>query len=199
MNLVFHHVSPVSASMTESLYGKVKREWVHHFQSLSLEGSTELVAVATEPLTSASQLPMGWALHTRGASVRLSQTVRQYSCLREARNTVMDEIGLKHPIMFDVYDVCSLARGWRLPSLKVKVLRDMCKHFELAFKIRDTKTTLLAKMEEMISEWSCNAVLLWRSPDKRMRYPFSQELSRVMNSDCYADRCDDQISFVPVC
>ena len=59
MNLVFHHVSSVSANMTESLYGKVKREWVHHFQSLSLEGSTELVAVATEPLTSASQLPMG--------------------------------------------------------------------------------------------------------------------------------------------
>ena len=73
MNLVVHHVSPVSASMTESLYGKVKREWVHHFQSL--EGSTELVAVATEPLTSASQLPMGRALHKRGASVRLSQAV----------------------------------------------------------------------------------------------------------------------------
>ena len=32
----------------------------------------------------------------------------------------------------------------------------------------------------------------------RMRYPFSQELSKVMNSDCYADKCDDQISFVPV-
>ena len=105
MNLVFHHVSPVSASTTESLYGKVKREWVHHFQSLSLEGSTELVAVATEPLTSASQL------FIRGASVRLSQNVRKYSCLREARNTIMDEIGLKHPIMFNVYDVCSLARG----------------------------------------------------------------------------------------
>ena len=25
----------------------------------------------------------------------------------------------------------------------------------------------------------------------RMRYPFSQELSKVINSDCYADRCDD--------
>ena len=59
MNLVVHHVSPVSASMTQSLYGTVKREWIHHFQSLSLEASTELVAVATEPLTSASQLPMG--------------------------------------------------------------------------------------------------------------------------------------------
>ena len=61
MNLLVHHISPVSTNMTESLYDKVKREWVHDFQSLSLEGesSTELVAVATEPLTSASQLPMG--------------------------------------------------------------------------------------------------------------------------------------------
>ena len=31
----------------------------------------------------------------------------------------------------------------------------------------------------------------------RIRYPFSQQLSKVMNSDCYADRCDDKISFVP--
>ena len=43
--------------------------------------------------------------------------------MREARNTVMHEIGLRHPIMFDIYDVCSLAREARLPSLKVKMLR----------------------------------------------------------------------------
>ena len=48
----------------------------------------------------------------------------------------MNEIRLKHPIMFDIYDVCSLAREGRLPSLKVKMLRDMCKHFEVAFKMR---------------------------------------------------------------
>ena len=54
-------------------------------------------------------------------------------CLREARNAIMDEIRLKHPIMFDIYDVCSLAREGRLPSLKVKILRDMYKHFGLAF------------------------------------------------------------------
>ena len=79
-------------------------------------------------------------------------------CLREARNTIMDEIGLKHPIMFDIYDVCSLAREGRLPSLKVKILRDMCKHFHLSLKMRDTKAALLAKMEEMISECSCYAI-----------------------------------------
>ena len=79
-------------------------------------------------------------------------------CLREARNIVMDEIGLKHPIMIDIYDVCSLAREARLPSLKVKMLRDMCKHFELAFKMQDTNAAPLAKMEEMISECSCFAI-----------------------------------------
>ena len=31
----------------------------------------------------------------------------------------------------------------------------------------------------------------------RMPYPFSQGLFKLMNRDCYADRCDDQISFFP--
>ena len=79
-------------------------------------------------------------------------------CLREARNTIMDEIGLKHPIMFDIYDVCSLAREERLPSLKVKMLRDMYKHFELAFKVQDTNAAPLAKMEEVISGCGCYAI-----------------------------------------
>ena len=65
---------------------------------------------------------------------------------------------MKHPIMFDIYDVCSLAREARLSSLKVKMLRDICKHFELAFKMQDTKAALLAKMEEMISECSYYAI-----------------------------------------
>ena len=42
MNLLVHHVSSVPTNMTESLYDKVKREWVHHFQSLSLEVNVRL-------------------------------------------------------------------------------------------------------------------------------------------------------------
>ena len=79
-------------------------------------------------------------------------------CLREARDAIMDEIRLKHPIMFDIYVVCSLARETRLPSLKVKILRDMCKHFELAFKMQDTNAAALAKMEEVILDCSCHAI-----------------------------------------
>ena len=70
----------------------------------------------------------------------------------------MNEIGLKHPIMFDIYDVCSSAREAGLPSLKVKMLREMCEHFDLAFKMQVTNAAPLAKMEDMISESSCYAI-----------------------------------------
>lgn len=56
------------------------------------------------------------------------------------------EIGLKHPVMFDIYDVSSLAREERLSNLRVKILRDMYKHFDLSFKMPDTKAAPLAKM-----------------------------------------------------
>ena len=79
-------------------------------------------------------------------------------CIREARNTVIDEIGLKHPIMFDIDDVCSLAREARLPSLKVKMLRDMCEHFDLAFKMQDTNAAPLAKMDFGV-QLLCNLVM----------------------------------------
>lgn len=94
-NLLDHHVSPVLVNETESSYDKVEMEWVRHFQSMSLEGksSTEVVAVATEPLTSASQHSVrldglfirrgafrgiGWTLHKKGASARFAQNVRHY-------------------------------------------------------------------------------------------------------------------------
>ena len=50
MSLLDHQVSPVPVKVTESLYDKVKMEWVHHFQSMSLacKTSTELVAVASD-------------------------------------------------------------------------------------------------------------------------------------------------------
>ena len=60
--------------------------------------------------------------------------------------------------MFDIYDVCSLAREARLSSLKVKMLRDIYEHFELAFKTQHTNAAPLAKMEELISECSCYAI-----------------------------------------
>ena len=78
MNMLDHHIAPLPVK--ECLYDKLKRDWVHHFQTLTIvgESSTGEAAAVTEPKTSALRVQMGWALHTKSASVRFSQNVRQY-------------------------------------------------------------------------------------------------------------------------
>ena len=78
MNMLDHHIAPLPVK--ECLYDKLKRDWVHHFQTLTIvgESSTGEAAAVTEPKTSALRVQMGWALHKKSASVRFSQNVRQY-------------------------------------------------------------------------------------------------------------------------
>lgn len=86
----------------------------------------------------------------------------EYTCkldeehLRETREAVLGEIGLTHPILYDIYDLCTFARQEKLPTFKVKMLREICTHFDLPFRSRDTKAVFVAKVKEMISECSCN-------------------------------------------
>jgi len=86
----------------------------------------------------------------------------EYACkldeehFRETREAVLREVGLTHPILYDIYDLCTFAREAKLPTFKVKMLRDICTHFDLPFRSRDTKAVLVTKVKEMISECSCN-------------------------------------------
>jgi len=66
------------------------------------------------------------------------------------------KVGLTHPILYDIYDLCMFAREAKLPTLKAKMLRQICTHFDLPFQFRDTKAVLVTKVKEMVSECSCN-------------------------------------------
>lgn len=76
-------------------------------------------------------------------------------CLIAIRESVTAEISLIHPILYDVYDLCKLAKEEELLTFKVKMLREICQHFELPVKTRYKKADLVAKMMEMISNCSC--------------------------------------------
>ena len=78
MNLFDHRTMPQPVS--ECLYEKLRRDWVDHFQTLTLqsESSSGATAAETESLTSTSRLQMGWALQKKHASVRFPQKVREY-------------------------------------------------------------------------------------------------------------------------
>ena len=77
----------------------------------------------------------------------------------EQRHTVeevIENLGLKHPIIFDVYNLCQYYHGNKLSSFNVSMLKDMCGYFEIPYKSRDLKRDLLAKVSELEKECECS-------------------------------------------
>ena len=64
-------------------------------------------------------------------------------------------IAVKHPPMYDVHNLCEMAYENKISSFKVKMLREICKHFEISFNTRDTKSALVQKLSEMVRDCSC--------------------------------------------
>ena len=75
---------------------------------------------------------------------------------RHAVEEVIENLGLKHPIIFDVYNVCDYYHSNKLPSFNVSMLKDMCEYFEIPYKSRDLKRDLLAKVSELVKECECS-------------------------------------------
>ena len=72
-------------------------------------------------------------------------------------DTVINEIGVCHPIVYDVYDLCDYVKKNNLNAFTVSMLKEICKFFELTFKSRDTKAVLISKVKQMTSECSCSS------------------------------------------
>ncbi|CAH3159521.1 unnamed protein product, partial [Pocillopora meandrina] len=51
--------------------------------------------------------------------------------LEKASVAIQSEIGVKSLVIYDVYNLCEMAFENRLSFFKVKMLREMCKHFEI--------------------------------------------------------------------
>ena len=56
--------------------------------------------------------------------------------LEKASVALQFEIGVKHTVMYDVYNLCEMAFENKLSFLKVKMLKEMYKHFEIPSNIK---------------------------------------------------------------
>ena len=72
--------------------------------------------------------------------------------------TVVKEIGLSHPIFYDIYDLCDYARNEKLSPFTVSTLKEICTFYDIPFKSRDTKAVLVSKVKEITSECPCSTV-----------------------------------------
>ena len=76
--------------------------------------------------------------------------------VRKAVEEVIENLGLKHPIIFDVYNLCQYYHSNKLSSFNVSMLKDMCGYFEIPFKYRDPERNLLAKVSGVVKECACS-------------------------------------------
>lgn len=69
---------------------------------------------------------------------------------------VLEQLAVKHPIVYDVYDLCEYYEKGKISSFGVKMLKEICKHFDLSFKSNDRKQNLIASIELMVQECECS-------------------------------------------
>ena len=74
---------------------------------------------------------------------------------KETSEAVVEAIGVRHPLMYDVFNLCEMANENKLSSFKCKMLKEICKHFEISFNSKNSKSELLRKIAEMAAECSC--------------------------------------------
>ena len=79
-----------------------------------------------------------------------------YDWLFEANGeAVVAAIPVKDPLMYDVHNLCGMAYENKISSFKVKMLREICKHFEISFNTSNTTSALVQKLSEMVRDCSC--------------------------------------------
>ena len=65
---------------------------------------------------------------------------------------VESQIGVTHPIIYDTYNLCEFNKQNQLNVFKIVMLREICNTFDIAYKFRDTKGRLIAKLKEMLDQ-----------------------------------------------
>ena len=77
----------------------------------------------------------------------------------EARNEIVEnfvsQMGLVHPVTYDGHDICEHVRLDTLCKFNVTFLKAMCAYFELPYKAKDFKFTLLKKIKDIVRECTC--------------------------------------------
>ena len=104
---------------------------------------------------------------------RLTSNRRQLVCEEESQDEelnnadqlhqeivqdVVQDVCTDHPIMYDIYDICDYSRQDILNKFNVKMLKAICKHFELSFTSKSLKVDLIDKIKAMVAECSCSSV-----------------------------------------
>ena len=84
--------------------------------------------------------------------------IAQDICDQELVDSILERLDVQHPIVYDVYNLCDYFRKDKLINVfSVKMLKSICKEFELPFKSKDLKSSLIEKVRDMLAGCTCNS------------------------------------------
>ena len=69
----------------------------------------------------------------------------EYENELELLNSIHERIGLKHPIIYDTFNLCKYAAKGRLSKLNNTILKEILDCYEIAFTSKEKKTRLCNK------------------------------------------------------
>ena len=77
---------------------------------------------------------------------------------QDIRTQVLNEVQLRHPIVFDTYNLCKTFKESKLNKLSISMLRDVCDHFDINMEGTSSrrKAPYIAKITELIETCDCN-------------------------------------------
>ena len=72
----------------------------------------------------------------------------------ELINSIVGKIVTTHPILYDTYNLWELQANDRISVFKVKMLKDICKHFELKISSKEKKIDLVNTIRNFVKKCS---------------------------------------------
>ncbi|KAK3748846.1 hypothetical protein QZH41_006632 [Actinostola sp. cb2023] len=70
-------------------------------------------------------------------------------------NDIDNEIGLKHPITFDAFDLCDQYKRRKIDVFNVAMLKAILSHFEITYRAKDRRKDLIRLLEEVLQHCPC--------------------------------------------
>lgn len=76
----------------------------------------------------------------------------------DIRTQVLSEVQLRHPIVFDTYNMCKLCKESKLNKLSISMLQNVCDHFDINMEGTTSrrKAPYIAKITELVQTCDCN-------------------------------------------
>ena len=74
---------------------------------------------------------------------------------QQVMKSIVETIGLRHPLVYDIYNLCELCKSNKLATCNVNVLKAILKHFQIPTASKHRKADLIQRLASFVIKCDC--------------------------------------------